>query len=454
MTLDVPPDIVTPDAPPPDVFDATADLPTDAPLDADVRTDAERDVSDVRDSSDASDASDVSDVSDVPCGDATVRCGGACVDTQIDARHCGGCDVACPAGQPCAAGRCAVVTEVAAGGRHTCALIAGAARCWGRNLDGQLGDGSAVSRSLPAAVRDLSAVTQLAAGASHTCARLSDGTVRCWGRNTEGQLGDGSTTSPRATPAVVAGLSGVVEVVVGDEHGCARTSAGALLCWGRNQYGQLGDGSMTSRTAPVAVALMGVAQVAAGAYHTCARLDDGTVRCWGRNADGQLGDDSIDDRMEPVAVAGVTAAVSLELGAFHSCARLMSGSVVCWGRNGEGQLGDGTLANRQTPTAVSIARGRRGGLARRRAHMRAPQRAGALRCWGRNAESQLGDGTVDARVSPTAVVGLAGVAQVALGGQHSCARTMDGALRCWGANASGQCGEGALTLASPTPVRW
>jgi alpha-tubulin suppressor-like RCC1 family protein len=140
-------------------------------------------------------------------------------------------------------------TAVAAGAFHTCALMAdGTVECWGGNYDGELGLGTSsgpqtCSTSVPCAttpvkVPTLSRVTAIATGENDTCALLADGTVRCWGWNLDGELGDGTTTdSP--TPVVVSGLSGATAITMGDETACALVASGDVLCWGNNTDGQL-----------------------------------------------------------------------------------------------------------------------------------------------------------------------------------------------------------------------
>jgi alpha-tubulin suppressor-like RCC1 family protein len=126
---------------------------------------------------------------------------------------------------------------------HSCALLkTGAAKCWGSNEYGQLGDGTTTGRLTPVIVQSLSGAVEIAAGGDHSCARLGDGTVKCWGHYRTNQLGDGPVW---LTPVVVQGLSGAVEIAVGGEHSCARLGDGAVKCWGDNCFGQVGDGTFT-----------------------------------------------------------------------------------------------------------------------------------------------------------------------------------------------------------------
>ncbi|ACL23604.1 RCC1 domain-containing protein [Chloroflexus aggregans] len=348
------------------------------------------------------------------------------------------------------------VETIAAGDYHTCALMSsGGVRCWGHNDRGQLGDGTTTARSTPVAVSGLpSGVTAIAAGRLHTCARTSSGGVWCWGDNSDGQLGDGSFTDS-STPVAVSGLaSGVETIAAGGWHTCALTGSGGVWCWGRNNSGQLGDGSTIYHITPVAVSGLpsGVTAIAAGGVHTCALTGSGGVWCWGGNFAGQLGDGTTTDRSTPVAVSGLPSGVTaIAAGDIHTCALTGSGGVWCWGGNDFGQLGDGTTTNRSTPVAVS---GLPSGVTAIAAGLRytcALTGSGGVWCWGYNLSGQLDDGTTS-RSTPVAVSGLpSGVTAIAAGGWYTCARTSSGGVRCWGANGSGQLGDGTTTKRS-TPV--
>ncbi|MGB7540184.1 MAG: hypothetical protein WBM17_16710, partial [Anaerolineales bacterium] len=253
-------------------------------------------------------------------------------------------------------------TPIAAGWNHTCAITGeGGVMCWGNNGDGQLGDGSRTARTKPVSVKNFTGrAVAVTTGWGYTCILTDAGGVKCWGRNKNGELGNG-TTQRSSEPVDVTGLTGgVVAIAAGDSHTCAVTAQGGLKCWGYNNAGQLGDGSTETRTEPVEVAgLEGVTAVAAGTAHTCARTAGGEVLCWGNNEQGQLGDGSdAASRGKPEPVRGLTGGITaLTAKGGHTCVLSGSVQIQCWGVNKYGQLGDGTFENRSAPTPVTALEG-------------------------------------------------------------------------------------------------
>lgn len=197
------------------------------------------------------------------------------------------------------------VVAIAAGVNHTCAIISGGAiRCWGYNFFGQVGDGTTTNKLAATPVSGIArGGTALALGSFHSCA-IVIGAVKCWGNNANGQLGDGTTVAHITPGAVPALVSGVATIAVGNDHSCALTAAGGMRCWGANFFGQVGDGTTVDRLVPTPVAGLGsgVAAISGGIAHTCAILNASVnnTRCWGDNQFGQVGDGTTTSRQLPV----------------------------------------------------------------------------------------------------------------------------------------------------------
>lgn len=288
------------------------------------------------------------------------------------------------------------------------------------------------------------------------CYIASTGDFYCWGRNNVGQVGDG-TQSTRSRPVAITGIGKVKSVSSGDGHGCVVLSSGEVKCWGSNVYGQLGDGTNISRYAP-GTSVSGITNavsVSAGNNFSCALLETSQVKCWGAGGAGRLGNGSEATSNTPVTVSGINNATSITTAGFggHACALLSGGAVKCWGYNNWGQLGNGNQTNQSIPvqvSGISNALSVKVGTEHTCAHLS----DGAVKCWGYNNRGQLGDGTTTFRTEPTTVTGLSGQQAVSVdaGGSHSCAAFNSGQVRCWGNNSSGQIGTGSLsplTIASP-----
>jgi alpha-tubulin suppressor-like RCC1 family protein len=242
------------------------------------------------------------------------------------------------------------IGAVTAGDNFSCALtMAGTVICWGDNTYGQTGNAGSSKYLTPVLVTGLSSsAIGIAAGDNHACALIYNGTVQCWGLNSSGQLGNGTTINS-ATPVAVNGITGsVVAIAAGGGHTCAVTNSGATWCWGLNSSGQLGNGTITNSLTPVAVPAMTAAGgqivgITTGENHTCAVSVYGVVVCWGLNSRGQLGNNNQTSATSPVHVVGnATPARQIAATANGTCALTFSGAEWCWGDDSYGEDGDGT----------------------------------------------------------------------------------------------------------------
>jgi alpha-tubulin suppressor-like RCC1 family protein/roadblock/LC7 domain-containing protein len=359
--------------------------------------------------------------------------------------------------KPPAYGPETAATLIAAGRNHTCAATtAGGVECWGENEHGQLGDGTTAGRNMPVPVNGLAGeVTAIAAGNAHTCVLTSAGGVKCWGANGHGELGNGAA-GDGGTPTDVSGLTGgVYAIAAGNEHSCAVTTGGDVFCWGLNANGQLGDGTKTDSRIPVRVAgiFEAVKGIAAGAGHTCALTVRGGVLCWGDNQYGQLGDGKgTKNRVVPEAVIGLKEGVSaFSARGGHTCSLMTNSGVKCWGNNQYGQLGDGTKTNRAVPVDL-LQLGRGVSAVAAGSDHTCASIGGKVKCWGWNYYGQLGDGTKTTQGNPVAADGVpVDVRMIGAGGAHTCVVTGRGGVTCWGGNSSGQLGDGT-TFDSGAPV--
>jgi alpha-tubulin suppressor-like RCC1 family protein len=310
--------------------------------------------------------------------------------------------------------------------------------------------------------------TSVSAGDRFACGITSGGAAYCWGDGQYGKLGNGRNGGASTAGLVTSALS-FSSISAGGEHACGLTPSGAAYCWGQDSLGQLGDARHVSSTTPIPVSggsgVAVFASISAGFRHTCALQADGTAFCWGRGDDGELGIGGLGRTDTPGGVVGGLRFTSISAGGDtlqvitqtgvviivdpHTCAIAVGGAAYCWGSNRFGQLGNGSIGGQfSAPTPVA------GGLSFSKIsagshHTCGLTTGGAVYCWGRGSDLQLGQGITTGggfdSGTPQQVVGgelPAGVTftTISAGTRHSCAVGSDGNAYCWGSNVFGALG--------------
>jgi hypothetical protein len=341
-------------------------------------------------------------------------------------------------------------TAVSTAADHACALFSdGTVRCWGKNDQGQLGDGTRTSRLTPVAVRGLSGVIEVSAGFGYTCALVDagggSGPVKCWGAPSSWSgVGPSHGT---LVPGTIGGFNNAIAVSAGSGVACALLSDRTVECWGDNSRGELGNGTRASSSSPVLVAgLSGVQAINAGDTAVCVVMQStGAVSCWG--SAGYVAPDVPLDTLTPTAVPGVTGAVSVSASPYNACALLQAGTVDCW-----------AMSNHPfTPAAVPGLSGVKVFAfsfdGQQTEHTCVLFAGGSVKCRspdpyvgqdGNGSTSRNGDKLV-------AVRGLRDATTISAADFYTCAVRSAGSVECWGLNEYGQLGNGTTTNSS-TPV--
>lgn len=294
---------------------------------------------------------------------------------------------------------------------------------------------------------------QIAAQKERSLVVLSDGTVKAWGSNNFGELGDG-TTSTRFIPVQVSILTRITAVAAGAWHSLALRNDGTVWAWGNNDYGQLGDGTVNEVHQPKRItALSGMVSIAAGEDFSIALKTDGTVWAWGINTWGQLGDGSVTDKFFPVKIPALTGVKEIAAGRGSCVALKADGTLWTWGLNSNGALGLGsTILMSNTPVEITglsnIIRVASNGSG----HSLALKNDGSVWAWGNNDHGQLGDGTYVNKDLPFMIALPANIKAIGVGEDISFAIRSDGIVFAWGWNAVGELGIDYNFIHQSTPV--
>jgi alpha-tubulin suppressor-like RCC1 family protein len=337
-----------------------------------------------------------------------------------------------------------------------CMIFGGVLKCWGYNGNATIGDGTSVNNLNPTII-DVGTKYKMITTTmwSHSCGITTAGVLKCWGDNLNNQLGDGTTTT-RLVPTVIDTGVTYIDVSVGNQHTCGITTAGVLKCWGTCASGRLGDGqtgACTPRTTP-GVTDPGVtySKISLGSS-ACGITTTGVLKCWGDNGSGEVGDNTLVEKDWPTIIdAGTTYQIISVVGqttAANTCGITTAGVLKCWGSNTYGQTGVGsgpkipTVVNAGT-TYQSVSNDF---IQNNITTACAITTAGVLKCWGYNGggstgvEGFVGDGTTTDRNSPV-VIDVGTTYQSVTVGQTMCAVTSGGVLKCWGQNSTGSMGNG------------
>ncbi|MCL1875212.1 MAG: InlB B-repeat-containing protein [Synergistaceae bacterium] len=311
--------------------------------------------------------------------------------------------------------------------------------------------GAAVVTATVTGGLDNNMVAAVAAGFQHTVAIMTDGSLWAWGWNNFGQLGD-DTITDRNTRVRIGTDNDWAAATAGYDHTLVLKTDGSLWSWGYGENGQLGNGTFAYRFDPQRVNDDNDwAAVAAGCSHSLAIKTDGSLWAWGYNADGQLGDSSTTDRDTPRRIGSDYDWAAIAAGEYHTIALKTDGSLWSWGRNTDGQLGDGFTMQRSAPQRVGNTNDWKE-IAAGYYHNVAIKTDGSLWAWGYNANGQLGDGTDTQRDAPVRVGNTNDWKEITAGYYHTVAIKTDGSLLAWGDNAYGQLGNGTY-IARNEPVR-
>ncbi len=359
---------------------------------------------------------------------------------------------------------------------YSCGVTtSGKAYCWGNNPNGQLGNANTGTNSnVPVAVSTTTGLTDTnvasitVGSGGTTCAITKTGKAYCWGYNNFGQIGNGDTTASNV-PVAVSTTTGLTDTNVatispGNSSTCAVTKTGKAYCWGRNHFGQIGNGDTTNSSVPVAVSTTtglndtNVATISTGTHYACALTTLGKAYCWGYNNTGQLGNSNTGTNSSvPVAVSTTTGltntnVATISAGTNTSCVVTKFGKAYCWGSNNNGQLGNSnTGTNSNVPVAVSTTTGLTdtnvASISVGQYTSCALTTLGKAYCWGGNTYGQLGNGETTTSNVPAAVLTTTGltntnVASISAGPNFTCALTTSKEIYCWGYNANGELGNG------------
>lgn len=262
---------------------------------------------------------------------------------------------------------------------------------WGRNTNGQLGNGNTTQQNVPVQIGVDTDWVGVYAGFSHSMAKKANNTLWAWGRNTDGQLGINST-AVQQTPTQVGGAVNWKKASLGRNHTVALTNNGELWVWGSNTFGQLGLGNYTNQLSPIRLGNETWKAVEAGDYHNIAIKSNNTLYSWGDNFSGQLGLGDTTERNSPAQIGTATDWETISAGLYNSYAIKITGALWACGDNFKGQIGNGNFAQQNNLIQVGTATDWYDVFAGNE-YAVAQKTSGTFYSWGDNQSGQLGNGS-------------------------------------------------------------
>lgn len=353
------------------------------------------------------------------------------------------------------------VAGIDVGDMTACAVgVDGKAWCWGPNDFGQLGTGDVVQAYVPRRAAEGYSFTKISVstGGAYACGISTTGQAYCWGSQEGGRLGDG-TMAPGGqfvtAPVRVSGGHTFTDIVAGGDHACGIATGGAAYCWGHNERGQLGTGNFANSAVPVAVSgNLNFSSITAHQIVTCGITTGGAAYCWGFGDSGNLGSGSKTSTNVPVAVTGGLSFASLRLGVWTACGVTLAGDGYCWGNNGSGELGIGSKTPSESLVPLLVVDG----------HKWKSISPGVLVtcgvttddtgfCWGGNSWGERGDGAFPSPDVTSPVPVLGNLSFQSIDADWCTCGVANGVAYCWGGGEEGCIGDGGrVNRGVPTKV--
>jgi alpha-tubulin suppressor-like RCC1 family protein len=369
-------------------------------------------------------------------------------------------------------------TTLSLGARSTCGMLSnGSAYCWGRGIEGELGDGNSDAHNTTSPTPISLAPnnwSMISTGSYyHSCGILYNNSAYCWGLGSEGELGDGSATWHIAyTPNPLnTSINNFTKITTGYSHSCAIAPNGSGYCWGQGEKGRLGDRDNSSHTVPnpkpIDFSPNNWTELVAGEVITCGIAPNGSGYCWGDGISGRLGDGNVDGHNvgipQPINISNNNwKNISAE--ADHTCGIHTNGTAYCWGYSVEGSLGIGGYYSGGSwgfPSVVNITPNNFTSIKAGTLYTCGIHANGSSYCWGMGDYGILGDGDASDhnKYNPSPVhVGTQSFTQIETSyGEHTCGIVSNGSTYCWGNGTWGRLGDGnesPQTVVTPTPVNY